>query len=723
MRGIVIALLLVGLALRVGFVLTMPHTPLYWDERHYHDWALIHQQFWSSLFGGGSGPSLMDAVRASREKGELFVAVVGVIYAIVGPQPRAVLYLHAVLDTLTCLLIFDLARAMAGVRAGLVALAIAVLYEPFIFSAARLQTETLSSLLFVAGLWAICVPHRRRGWSHFAGGALLAGAMLAKAALQYLLVFLLPAILATNWDRVWRERLRVGLLIAAGFVVVAAPHLLLSAIAVGRPTLAGTVDNSPDFYGGIIYENAGWKSDHVAFADPPRGVLLDVLGHDATRRPTHADYRAAAARTWTTRPLESAAVALHKLYVAWRWPYNDSRATLLFGDAVGAAFHGAMLCLALLGVPLALRRWRVALPVVAATAYVWLVYLSVKIETRYAVTAMPTMICFAGVAVAELTRGWWRAWRAGERRRLVGATVAAVILLALASIVTVDRALALLPISPEVANGLRVALIMGAIGACAYLTAELTRPVWRRSVAYAALAPSVAGAVLVLLAGRPLAQDWREWRSTLTPGRGVVGQEFPMPNGLRPPVGAALCIDMLPQFPRGTSDVVVVRVNGNEIRRYPGGPTRADANVPGDDYERLYEVRQPDGEASNAWYVIPISPELTVPGASVAVEVAVEGPDGDGALVVSGDYPPDATTYVGPSILSPRNDEDTSVTKYLADGDYRLRRRTQLSGAAHSQFYDGVAWTDRDLAFDSGRQEGRYRIFLVLAYDRGIVIM
>jgi hypothetical protein len=107
LRWIVLAILLVALALRVGFVLTMPDTPLYWDERHYDTWATVHQGFWSSLFGGGEGPSLGDAFRASRQKGELFVGMVGAIYALIGRHPRAIFYLQAVLDTLTCLLLFD----------------------------------------------------------------------------------------------------------------------------------------------------------------------------------------------------------------------------------------------------------------------------------------------------------------------------------------------------------------------------------------------------------------------------------------------------------------------------------------------------------------------------------------------------------------------------------------------------------------------------------------
>ncbi|MFN8644621.1 MAG: hypothetical protein U0802_24265, partial [Candidatus Binatia bacterium] len=508
-------------------------------------------------------------------------------------------------------------------------------------------------------------------------------------------------------------------LVAAGFGVALVPHLLLSTLAVG-PTPTDALGNGPDQYGGIIYENAGWKSDRMAFANPPRDALLDALGGDATRRPTHADYRAAVVRTALTHPFETAAVMLHKLYVAWRYPYNDSRATLLFGPAGGTLFHQVMLCLALVGLPLALRRWRVALPLVAGVGYVWFVYLSVKIEARYAVTAMPLMICFAGVAVADLSRGWQEAGRAGARRRvaLAAATAAGLVALALAG--GVAQVMAWLPVGPQAANGIRVALLLAASGACAHLAAELARPLWPR--ARAALAPSLALVALMVVAGRPLARDWQEWRSTLTANRGIVGQGFALPEGLRPPAAAMLAIDMLPEPPRGAYEVVV-RVAGSEVTRFRGAPTRADANMPGGDYQLLYAVRSPHGEAEKAWYVIAIAPALITPGAQLEVEVALEGAASDGALVVFGDAAPDPATYVGPSLLSPRNYADTSVFKYLVDGDFRLRRRTPLAGGAHSRFHDGVGWTDGDLAFDAGRQAGRYRIFLILAYDHGIVIM
>src|SRR5262245_53028848 len=152
---LVLAIVLGALVLRVGFIVTMPPTELYWDEPLYKQWGKLYQSAWPSLWGGASGPTIANAFRASLQKGELYAATIGVVYAIAGPDPHAVFLVQAVIDSVTCLLLYGLTCAAAGVPAGLAALVLAALYEPFIFTAARLQTETLTMFLCVAALWAL----------------------------------------------------------------------------------------------------------------------------------------------------------------------------------------------------------------------------------------------------------------------------------------------------------------------------------------------------------------------------------------------------------------------------------------------------------------------------------------------------------------------------------------------------------------------------------------
>jgi 4-amino-4-deoxy-L-arabinose transferase-like glycosyltransferase len=715
-------LALAALALRLSFVLLSPPRALYWDEPAYQAAAERYEA--SRLFSASdNASSLGEAFRGSLLRGEVYALTVAFVHEIFGHEPRNVFLLQAFLDTATCVLLFGLARGIGGERAGLVALALAAFYEPFVFTAERLQTEPLASLLCVAGLWAICVPQRRPKLALFCAGIAVAAAMLTRPAMQWLLPVLLPAVIARNWDRTRSERTRLAALFAAGFLAVVGPRLIATAVLTGAPIWAGTLDPSVDMYGGAIIGNAGWKTDGISFAKPPRDELLAVLGDPPARRWTIDDMRRATIRTWALHPLESAEVMLHKLYEAWLHPYNDSRRTFLSGLNGPPLAHRIILVLAMIGMPLSLARWRVALPLLVATIYLWLTYLVVKIEVRYAITAMAMMICFAAVAVAELSAGWQREWRAGRRRSLLVLATATAAALAATIGLSIERLVAVVS-EPEVANGLRIMLLLGLIVWLGYVAARLApRP--RPSATMIVLAPFALIAALIVGFGRPLANDWREWRCTLGADGAVARQEFVLPAATERPRSALLKLDLLPG---GTSGYdVVVRVNGVEARRYRTGLTRADAELPRQDYyEELLAARGRNGEAHRGWYPIDISPDLVSAGSRITVEVSLEGGGPGDRVALLGDYSPDSTTYVGPSLFSPAMNGDTSIYKFLAGGDFRMRRSIRLAAApagSGSAFYDGARWSERDLARDAGRQIGRYRIFLLLDYDRGVAVL
>jgi hypothetical protein len=357
------------------------------------------------------------------------------------------------------------------------------------------------------------------------------------------------------------------------------------------------------------------------------------------------------------------------------------------------------------------------------TLYLWLTYLVVKIEVRYAVLAMPMMICVAAVALAMLSRGAELAWRAGQRTRLVMLAAVTLAGLVVATMGSIPRLLQWLPLTPDGAHVVRVTVILALIVWLAYVAAQLAIHSWRRSTALVLFAPSVVTAALVVLVGRPLAQDWREWPSTLTPNRGIASQEFVVPADVERPQSAQLNLDLLPG-PAGNCDVVV-RVNGEEIKRYRGGVARGDADLPKDFYHQwIVEARGRTLKPDRAWYRIPISPELITPGNRLTVELGLEGDrDASGSLEIFGDYSPAVASYAVPSLVSPQLNADTSVYKYIAEGDFRMRRSVQLSGSSRSRFHDGHAWSEQDLGTDPGRQAGRYRIFLMLDYGGRVAIL
>jgi hypothetical protein len=141
-------------------------------------------------------------------------------------------------------------------------------------------------------------------------------------------------------------------------------------------------------------------------------------------------------------------------------------------------------------------------------------------------------------------------------------------------------------------------------------------------------------------------------------------------------------------------------------------------------YQWIVEARGRTLTPERAWYRIPISPELITPGNRLTVELALEGNrDASGSLEIFGDYAPAAAAYAVPSLFAPQLKADSSVYKYIAEGDFRMRRAIQLSGTSRSRFHDGHAWSEQDLGTDPGRQAGRYRVFLVLDHPRGVTIL
>ena len=232
---------MVALVLRLVFVCRLPALPLYWDEPHYDGFGKLYAGVWSLA---GQPAAFLAELRAVFErtiwKGEAYCATIGLVYALAGAQPRAVFILQAVADTLGCLCVYGIALELGGGTVGIIALVLASLYEPFIFTAARLQSETLSSCLFVGALWAILSATSRWEIARYVlAGVLLALAMLMRQALQYMFPLLLLLVPVRQWGTPWRRHMTMALAFSAGFFVLIGPRLLVTDSLFGHPIWGG----------------------------------------------------------------------------------------------------------------------------------------------------------------------------------------------------------------------------------------------------------------------------------------------------------------------------------------------------------------------------------------------------------------------------------------------------------------------------------------------------
>lgn len=165
-------------------------------------------------------------------------------------------------DLATALLVWWMARRLAGRVAGLVALTLAV-FNPFTlpFTAAML-TEVLATMLTTATAAVILAGADRplRWWP--VAGALLGASTLVRPDGLIVGVAFLPAWLALRVD--WRARLRIAAVAALGFVVVFAPWPLRNLVRFGRPHIAASgIDrfSKPVDYGGYFAWLRSWAPD------------------------------------------------------------------------------------------------------------------------------------------------------------------------------------------------------------------------------------------------------------------------------------------------------------------------------------------------------------------------------------------------------------------------------------------------------------------------------
>lgn len=672
------------------------------------------------MFEGGSTNLLfLKAFEKSLQKGELYSAFIGLLYAAFGQKPKIIFLFQALLDTLSCLFIYLIANRLGGISVGLIALGIASVYEPSIFSTARIQTESFASFIFLGGICSIFIS--RPTWQlagNFLGGLLIALSMLTKTLFKYIFFMLVPIIAFLSWNYPFRRRSLLALAFIAGFFILIGPRLLLTNNLTRHPLLGGWLDPSIEMYAGAVIENIGWKTGRLSFALPPRNELLVVLGNDPAKTPSMADYRKATLRTWLFHPIQSAGVMLHKLYEAWAHAYNDSHFEFLSGLAGQDYFHQLILILGIIGMPISMRYRGNGIALILVTLYLWLMYLSVKIEVRNSFPVMPLMICFAALAVWKLVDGLRSVWKSAHRNRIMFLILALILVIVSMQIMSLARILEIFPtLSAHIVRGFQVCTTILIITLIACIVIEIFSHShgWKRALAGIVL--PLALAILVLTVGRSKAYTWYQWESPLYANQGKIRQEFLLPSNLPLPYKAELKLDLLPSLTTGYD--LVIKANGIEVKHYPGGLKRSDANLPEErSYTRLFEIRNEQTKPAHAWYTVPITLKNIVPGERLQFDVKVEGDKvNSGSVIVFGDYTLKYSIYEGSSLFSPSVFGDTSIYKYLTQGDFRMLRRIQLNGSANSSFHNDSEWSSSDLSSEPGRQYGRYRIFLVLSYE------
>jgi len=153
------------------------------------------------------------------------------VYGLFGHSYLTVRLVQALLDTLTCLLVYLIAENTFGAAAGFLAGSFVALYPPLIFYTGVLLTETLTTCLLAAAVWLLLhiasQPPGRSRMSLALGGLLFGLASITRSIFLISVPFVLIwiTVLAQGWQG-WSSSARRALWFLVPIALVIAPVTL-----------------------------------------------------------------------------------------------------------------------------------------------------------------------------------------------------------------------------------------------------------------------------------------------------------------------------------------------------------------------------------------------------------------------------------------------------------------------------------------------------------------
>jgi 4-amino-4-deoxy-L-arabinose transferase-like glycosyltransferase len=326
----------------------------------------------------------------------LFLAAV---YALAGDSHLAVVAAHVLLDALTCVVLFVIARSLYETRFAAAAVLLYIVYPFAAYYTVSLLTEPLFTLLLAVTLLQAERASRRGGAAAF----LLTGGLVGIATLCRTSIMYFPIVIVVRQLRAARSVRRAATAlaaVAAGMLVVLLPWAVRNYRATGEIVLVGT-GAGYNFWLGNHQPTAGKDLDELS--GPTRELLVKavdaITGGAPTRFGVEQDRRfyAAALRDAAAHPLAALSLVARKAWRFWfqiyhpdhqryRWLLVPIQALLLAGCAIGVSL---------------LRSERAIFYPLAAIVYFNVIHALTLSTFRYSLPVMPYVIMFAVYGAAR----------------------------------------------------------------------------------------------------------------------------------------------------------------------------------------------------------------------------------------------------------------------------------------------------------------------------------
>lgn len=717
LRALPILVILAGAYLvRRQFIRNRPQAPVVWDAAGYN----IQGRKFIEAFREWPDREIFrknfrQAYDLALPKGEVYPLFLSAIYAFPKVNFQTVRLVQAALGALSLWLLYLIAARVYNRTVALMAIAVSAVYPPYIFSEARLLTETLGIFILLLTVWLLvmALESRHLGWLIVAGisAAIL---VVSRTIFQYSFIFfwvLLAAGLAVKRRRLFFLK---SLLFLLGLGMVLVPRMVGTARTYGQPYLSGSWRSGEMLFGGIYPPNQGFTAD----GSPGAEFIREVRAESPAGTPIDTIYVRAYTRILTRQPSQALPVVFAKGYLFWRRAYNDFLQSYILSPGGADIFTRFLLILGLWGLCATLGRGPKAWPVLGAAGYIWSVCFLTSDTVRHTLPAIPLNTIAGAWFLFLVFSGLKSSFRGENRRRgiLTASIAASVFLFVLAAFVRPQRVLYFFPrLYFSAAFSIWVAVAAIAVLGTTFPIYVLVSPRlggWRR-IAAAILPPVVI--LAVFFSALKVHPHWQEWKVRLRNQGDIARQTVYLPPDLESYRSAEIKLDLLSG--PGRDYDLIVRVDGVEVRCFERGlvpdPGSYIANRRAfpiflrEQRRRLNQVRQ--------WYTIPVDIREFKGREIITVEVefSPRGIPGEEDWVdIWGDWDvlDDPHLFRGPTFS--QSPGELSLYRYLFDDDWRIWRETELH--ARSEI-DADESRRVEAGYLSPIPSGRYRIYLLLS--------
>jgi len=341
-----------------------------------------------------------DTGRVNFERTPLYTFFLALIYRSWGSELWKLQVVQSILDTVTCFLLFYLARkVLKSGTAALLAAAFYAVYFKMIAEVARPETETLYILVLMAFLALFTSSLDKKIL------ALPAGIGLGLLTLCKPITLLFPVVvIAIYFLRVGPSRLKKAALFLSGFLICVLPLFVRNDLLAGR-LFFSTGGGKMLYMGTVIDYSRNFRNEE-------QRLIKDINAKYAFPYRVEDDnaLRNLAVRNIVRDPWGYLRRVATRVYLFWTYP-DYSTPMMALKSLLVLGFNLSLLLLAFWGALLARKKGLSVAPFLGIFLYIYLAYALIYAYSRYSLPLFPMIFMFSSYGIMRL----WEMGKAKSR--------------------------------------------------------------------------------------------------------------------------------------------------------------------------------------------------------------------------------------------------------------------------------------------------------------------